>query len=165
MPPVAVQIVEILWTKATRGAPRASERVALPRAMPLTAMDAHYQAEYFRIAEWNDFRVDRLASGTAPSLPRLERSLRLQWLDDGQLALGLLPGTREGKPPRAPRPQAIRLAPGEYARLMINGRHVSYSGQFYSEVTYNVAFGGDFHPERFLGATPDREFKLLADLF
>lgn len=165
MPPVAVQIVEILWTKATRGAPRAGERVALPRALPLTAMEANYQAEHFRIAEWNGFRVDRLASGSAASLPRLERSLRLQWLDDGRLVLGLLPGMREGKPPRAPRPQAIRLAPGEYARLTINGRHASHSGQFYSEVTYNVAFGDDLHPERFLGVAPDREFKLLADLF
>ena len=50
-----IQVVEILWTKATRGAPRAHERVSLPRAFPFSAGDQPCVIQRYQMSEWKDF--------------------------------------------------------------------------------------------------------------
>ncbi|MCB1032315.1 MAG: hypothetical protein KDD47_00585 [Acidobacteria bacterium] len=57
------------------------------------------------------------------------------------------------------------MASGDYVRLTVNARHTSYSGQHYSETTYNVACGEDVATDRFLLGPPDRELDLRANLF
>jgi hypothetical protein len=61
--------------------------------------------------------------------------------------------------------EALTLRPGEVARLLINGRHASYSGQWYSQYVYNVANDVTVTADRFLQGKPDHEFSLAADLF
>jgi hypothetical protein len=60
---------------------------------------------------------------------------------------------------------AVTLRPGEFARLLINGRHSSYSGQWYSEFVYNVATGDAIPADRFVRGLPDHEFSLASNLF
>ena len=48
---------------------------------------------------------------------------------------------------------------------MVNGRHTSYSGQWYSEYVYNVTSGSELASNRFLAGEPDHEFSLAANLF
>jgi hypothetical protein len=77
----------------------------------------------------------------------------------------LIWGPSIGQPRRENKRRAITLKPGETARLSINGRHASYSGQFYTEATYNVAFGNNISNDVFIKAEPDSVFDLRADLF
>src|SRR2546423_14994943 len=161
---VVVQVVEIRWTKATRGAPRANERAALPRAFVLSGMQGNYVVQRYRLDEAAGFRPELLKEASSPVVPRLERSLALKLRDDAHLALGLVWDSIEGQPRRHPQREAVHLAPGESARLVINGRH-TYTSTSYTEVVYNVAYGETVASNRFLAGPPDHVFSLAADLF
>ena len=53
-----------------------------------------------------------------------------------------------GQPRRRDKLNALTLSKGRVARLLINGRYTNYSGQFYTEATYNMPFDDvttDFH--------------------
>lgn len=162
---IAVQVVEIGWTKATRGAPRANERARLPRAFILPHTGAAYACQHYLMHEQEGFAAVLKKERQADRAPLKERSLILRERDDGVLVLGLKWDPSEGQPRRSPSNSAIRLAPGQSARLVLNGRHTSYLGQEYSEVIYNVAYGEAIAPERFLCAEADRQFSLAAHLF
>ncbi|CUI09513.1 hypothetical protein [Massilia antarctica] len=162
---IAVQIVEIRWTKATRGAPRATERALLPRAFALLQTGSAYCCQHYLMREDDGFAAVLTKEKQAEHAPRKERSLLLREHDDGLLVLGLRWDAAEGQPRRSGSNIAIRLAPGHSARLVLNGRHTSSHGQEYSEVIYNVAYGDTIARERFLGCEPDQQFSLAAHLF
>ena len=161
---LVVQIVEIIWTKATRGAPRANERAAVPRAFPVHGDRATYLRQHYRMIESEDFAPTLLTEESSETVPSQQRSLRIRKTSDSKLSLGLVWSPIEGQPSRHPKPEAIELSAGQFARLIINGRHTSYSGQHYSEVIYNVAFVETPQPHVFL-REPDHEFSLAANLF
>lgn len=161
---IAVQLIDIRWTKTTRGAPRANERAALPRAFALLHTDAQYCYQYFLIHERDGFAAVLKKEKQADHAPLKERSLVLSRRDDGLLALGLKWDPSEGQPRRSASNTAIRLAPGQTARLVLNGRHASCLGQEYSEVIYNIAYGS-IAPGCFLAREPDQQFSLAAHLF
>jgi hypothetical protein len=161
---LVVQVVEILWTKATRGAPRSNERVSLPRAFPITDESSDCIIQRHRILESEAF---------APRLVKLERfasppgsvdALQVVPLADGAFSLGVYGTPYSGQPKRRPLLNAIKLKSGQSARLVINARHTHYSGQHYSETVYNVACGNSVAPAQFL-TPPDQELDLKADLF
>ena len=160
-----VQIVEIIWTKATRGAPRSNERVALPRAFLLDTTPAQYQVQRYRMAEWESFRPTVVQRDLKPSIPASEDQLRIAPLGPNQFALGLLGASHGGQPRRHPVPEALVIQSGQFARLVVNARHTSYSGQWYSETVYNVAYGDDLASDRLLTRPPDHEFDLKTNLF
>lgn len=162
---VLVQHVEIVWTKATRGMPRAAERARLPRVYAVTPVGAVYGYVRLRLQEADDFRVVLQEQREAPQIPASAGSLCLRRGADDRLVLGLRWTWLRGQPPRHPRPEALRLAPGQWAQLQINGRHASHSGQWYTEDTYNVACGPGIEPEVFRSRPPDAVFSLAADLF
>lgn len=162
---LAVQIVEILWTKATRGAPRADERARLPRAFPLSDAVSEYRVEPHRLSEWGGFAHQPLDVRLADSVPSHEGVLSIRRESGDTCLLGLIGAPGLGKPRRHPRPETLRLQPGETARLVINARHASYAGQHYSETVFNVAYGDRIDSSCFVSRSPDYVFELLADLF
>ena len=162
---LVVQVVTILWTKRTRGAPRSRERVALPRAFPILTGAGPCIVQHHRIAEWETFSPTLVKSESLPSVPGRVEILRISREAGGRLILGFLGTPAFGRPKRHPIEKALAVASGDYVRLTVNARHTSYSGQHYSETTYNVACGEDVATDRFLLGPPDRELDLRANLF
>jgi hypothetical protein len=163
---VVVQIVEILWTKATRGAPRANERSALPRQFILSGEADAYVAEHHRLAEWEgNFALQPVKVETRQSVPGSEGELRIAKGQEGAVHLGLTGTPHDGQPRRTPVANGLVLRPGGYVRLLVNARHTSYSGQWYSEKVFNVAMGERIAGNRFLSAEPDQVLDLRANLF
>jgi len=163
---VVVQIVEILWTKATRGAPGANERSALPRQFILSGEGDAYVVEHHRLAEWEgNFAPQPVRVETRQSVPGSEGELRIARGRDGTVRLGLDGTPYGGQPRRAPLADGLVLKPGGYVRLLVNARHTSYSGQWYSERVFNVAMGEQVSGSRFLLAEPDQILDLRANLF
>ena len=162
---LVVQIVEILWTKATRGAPRSNERVALPRAFPIVGDRASYVVQRHRMAEWESFRPALIKTEARPTVPGSEGSLRISQGEDEAFTLGLLAEAHNGQPRRFTLQKAVKLKRGEYFRLTINARQTSYSGQYYTETIYNVASGEEVPPDRFLSSPPNHDLDFKANLF
>ncbi|MCZ8256272.1 MAG: hypothetical protein O9327_11465 [Polaromonas sp.] len=160
-----VQVVEILWTKATRGAPGSNLRAALPRQFAIDLMDSPYTLQHVRMAEWEDFSPRLVKREVKSFVPRIEGALAIQEDGNASFRLGLIGNPLGGKPYRYPVNQAVMLKPNESARLVINGRHTSYSGQWYSEYVYNVTSGTVIVADRFLRKAPDHEFSLAGHLF
>ena len=160
-----VQLVEILYTKDSRGAPASTVRNQLPRAFPLNVSShASYAFETVRLREADGFSPKLTAREEGVSIPRSQDHLLIEARED-RVLLGLRWSSSLGQPAREPRPRVIELQPGETAQLIINGRYTSYSGQLYTEATYNVAFGESLAVDVFLQATAPKVFDLRANLF
>jgi hypothetical protein len=162
---LVVQVVEILWSKATRGAPAANVRAALPRAFGIELHEGLFVLHHVKMVEWEDFSPRCIKSEVHASVPRVEGGLSIRQLPEGSYRLGLIGNPSGGKPHRHPVNEALTLQAGEFARLAINGRHTSYSGQWYSEYVYNAASAHRVSATRFLQGAPEHEFSLVADLF
>ena len=161
---LVVQLVEILWTKESRGAPQATVRARLPRAFAVPGASAPYTIQHIRIAEWEGFSPSHVKTEQKASVPGVEGSLRIELLSD-RVTLGLGGDPSGGKPVRHPAPQAVTLRSNEFGRLVTNARHTSYCGQYYSEHVFNVAFGDDVASDVFVRSAPDHEFSQSAHLF
>jgi hypothetical protein len=159
-----VQVVEILWTKATRGAPRSNERAVIPRAFAISRRDGEYVVQRHRMTEWEGFRPMLVEANIKPSVPGSEGLLRTSRGQRETVILGLLGTPYTGQPKRPVLPKVVELLPGEYARITLNARHATHSGQYYSETIYNVASGEDIAIDRFL-SEPDHDVDLKANLF
>lgn len=160
---LVVQQVTILWTKATRGAPRANERTSLPRAFVVEPCSALCLIQHYRMAEWNQFDIELQTSQSSPQIPGAVDALRLRPTPEKEIVLGF--GSHSGQPVRHPVNQAATLRAGQWAQLIVNARHTSYSGQHYSEDIFNVAYGDGLPPDVFLRGEPDYLIDLKADLF
>src|SRR3569623_481389 len=158
-----VQIVDIAWTKATRGAPRANERAALPHAFSLEPLASPFVLQRYCILEREGFAPRHLPAEAKDSIHSSVGMLRIVSESDGTFRLGFMSGS--GQPQRFRRNQVLRMAPGEYVRLVTNARHTSSSGQHYSETVFNVTCGEGVGVDRFLKTPPDREFDEKAHLF
>jgi hypothetical protein len=162
---VVVQRVQILWTKETRGAPRANQRAGLPRIFVVVHNDENFGFYFQQMIERDGFKVNLIEQRRAAKLAASEGSLVLKENADGELILGLRWSSADGQPKRYPRLEVIHLAKGQWAQLVMNGRHSNYSGQFYSEDVYNVAYGEPIASNVFIARAPDHRFSLAADLF
>lgn len=162
---IFVQQVDIIYTKASRGAPQSTVRNRSPRAFVMlgTGDDAFY-FEHYKLLESKDFVSELQDRSSAASPPKRKNSLAIESSEDS-VTLGLIWNGSVGQPFRRNKPRALTIRPGETARLSINGRHASYSGQFYTEATYNVAFGNSISNDVFIKAEPDSVFDLRAELF
>jgi hypothetical protein len=159
-----VQQVDILYTKASRGAPQATVRNHLPRAFVMHGGADAFYFEHYKLLESTDFALNLQDRSSAASPPKRKNGLAIE-LSENSVTVGLIWNASIGQPRRENKLRAIVLKPGETARLSINGRHASYSGQFYTEATYNVAFGNSISNDVFIKAEPDSVFDLRADLF
>jgi hypothetical protein len=160
-----VQQVDVLYTKTSRGAPQATVRNQLPRAFAMmVGTDTAFAFERYTLSEWRDFFPVLIDSGTAISLPHHQNNLVIAESRDA-VTLGLVWNNAIGQPPRRDQPAAITLKSGQTARLIINGRHASYSGQVYTETTYNVALGKHLEANVFTAAEPITALDMKANLF
>jgi hypothetical protein len=162
---LVVQVVEILWTKATRGAPRSNERVMLPRVFPIASGRGECMVQRHRIAEWEEFSPKLVKAGESLPLPGGVDVLRISRHSNGSFTLGVLGTPNAGQPKRRPIQRAVDVASGQYVRITINARHTTYSGQYYSETVYNVACGEEVEGNRFLLGPPDHDVDLKENLF
>jgi hypothetical protein len=160
-----IQIVEILWTKATRGAPRSNERASLPRSFILSGATGPYVVERHQFAEWQGFAPSPLKVEHKDALPGSEGVLRIAKGSDDIVRLGLLGTPNSGQPHRDAVADGLMLPPGSYGRLIVNARHTTYSGQYYSETVFNVTHGENVAADRFLVGEPDQILDLKANLF
>jgi hypothetical protein len=165
-PAVIVQRVEILWTKKTRSPPGAARRRATPRVFALDSARAPFVMERHRFRETarGAFAEGAVERATSETCPEHEGALVLQTEGD-VLVLGLRWDDRAGKPSRHPKTSAIRIRRGQTARLVINGRHAGYDDHWYTQETFNVAYGEDIDDDVFLKRRPDRTFSIEADLW
>jgi len=160
-----VQQVDIVYTKASRGAPQATVRNRLPRAFAILGSgDDAFYFEHYKLLESKDFVSNLQERSSAASAPKHKNSLVIE-LSENSVTLGLTWNGSIGQPRRQNKPRAVTIKRGQTARLSINGRHASYSGQFYTEATYNVVFGESIANDVFVKAEPDFVFDLRADLF
>ncbi|MDN3920794.1 hypothetical protein [Roseateles violae] len=167
---LVIQVIEILWTKASRGAPLSNLRSHLPRAFPidLAALDdddARCLIQQHRIVEWEGFRPVLHQREQLAAPPGSVEALRITALKGGVYGLGLLGTPKSGRPLRHPVPEAFELLPGEFACLSLNARHTSTRGQHYRETIYNVASGDPPPADRFLRGPPEHRLDLKANLF
>jgi hypothetical protein len=160
-----VQQIDILYTKKSRGAPAATHRNSLPRAFAMhSAGEAAFSFEHYKLLEWKDFVASLDEAARASAVPRHQGDLVVNPAGDA-VTLGLRWNQAIGQPPRRDQVEALTLSKGRTARLMINGRYTSHSGQVYTEATYNVAFGESIAVDVFLARDPDSLLDMRADLF
>lgn len=159
-----IQVVEILWTKATRGAPRSNERVGLPRAFPIAAAPQPCTIARHQMAEWKNFAPKLIVQEERNTIPGAVDVLQITALGQSCYSLGLFGTPHEGQPRRHPVLRAVTLKAGETARLITNARHTSYSGQHYSETIFNVGCGEQLAPDLFMQA-PTHLLDLKEHLF
>lgn len=116
--------------------------------------------------EWEGFVPQAVKAEHLPSIPGSIDVLRIQPEKGGAFVLGMLATPNTGsQPQRRAIPEAMRLLPGQWARLALNSRYTSSRGQHYTETLFHVACGLDIPRDRFLLGTPDHELDLKADLF
>jgi hypothetical protein len=127
---------------------------------------AYLRFRYFhRMLEENRFKAELKEQSFSDRPIDVEGSLVLKEKPGDGLMLGLRWTPADGQPKRYPRPEVIHLSRGQWAQLTMNGRHSSYSGQFYSEDIYNVAYGESIAPDVFFARIPDHRFSLADNLF
>jgi hypothetical protein len=162
---VWVQQVDILYTKASRGAPAATVRNHLPRAYPMQTNGVGvFFFERYKLLEWSDFAPTLEGSEQALSVPDRCGDLVIEASEEG-LKVGLRWNSAMGRPKRHDKPNAITLSGGDTARLIINGRYASHSAQVYTEATYNVAFGDSLTPDVFVEMRDPALLDMRADLW
>ena len=108
-----------------------------------------YGSEYCGILEWSGFvsTLEKCEEGAAT--PNLQGDLVIE-ATPSAVHLGLRWNQSIGQPRRRDKLRALTLPKGRVARFIINGRYTSYSGQYYTEATYNVAFDDDLESDVFL---------------
>ena len=162
---LVVQIIEIIWTKATRGAPRSKERASLPRAFPVESGVGECLVQRYRMSEREEFCPMLVVSSSSLPLPGVVGVLRIVPEAHSGYVLSFAGTPNLGQPKRRPIQNALKVVPDEFVRVIVNARHTSYSGQSYSESIYNVACGERVAIDRFLSGKPDHELDLNANLF
>jgi len=123
--------------------------------------------ERYRLVESaaGGFEQEPLKAEVHDSVPARIGDLVLE-LEKDTLRVGLSCDVfRTGQPKRRSVPHAVTLTSGAIARLVTNGRHTSYSGQWYTQDTYNVAFGDEILANAFVSRQPEHIFSQEADLF
>jgi hypothetical protein len=89
--------------------------------------------------------------------------LLLELLAEG-LHVGFRWDPEVGQPPRHERKKAFVLQPGDYGRVVVNGRHASDEGHWYSQETFNVAVGEDLVEQIFTARQPGSILDLRENL-
>jgi hypothetical protein len=117
------------------------------------------------MSEWEEFSPKLVKTDESLCLPGSVDVLRVSRESDGSVTLGVLGTPNAGQPKRRPIPRALNVGSGRYARVTINARHTTHSGQYYSETVYNVAFGEEVESNLFLLRQPDHDLDLKENLF
>lgn len=165
---LVIQVVELVWTKASRGAEGGAWRAEVPRALPIDLRpgDGPCVVQRYRLEAGDGFRPQLLSREPLAHIPGKEGHLRIRADGQDHFLLGLAGNPQKRPPPGWQEvPTAIALAPGQFIRFIVNARHTSLRGQWYVETTYNVAAGNELAADRFTHGAPHRELDLRGHLF
>lgn len=168
---ILVQEIRTDWSKVSRGAPGAAKRAAVPRALPLPLHRADrdfYALFEHRVffSEWEGFRdpgeqvacseeVGQVIYGCV-RLKLEGESLRVVWKYDPGYAGA---PSRDGNPK-----QAFTLRPGQWGRVVYNGRFGEDEGWYYRQTTFNVALAERASACVFTESEPAHVYKQVAEL-
>lgn len=158
-----VQRIRVVWTKASRGAPGAARRNAVPRALPFpTASDDAYVLHHATCLEEAGFTP---RSHQRHEDRHRDREGDLRFLTrDGTLHVGFEWSRETGEPQRRGKHDALVLTKNVYGRLTVNGRR-NLDVTTYSQDTYNLMLVERISQELFTARAPDREISLEVDLY
>jgi len=163
---IIVQHLTTVWTKASRGAPAANRRKAVPWAIPIDIREeAPWVFQSADFAESSDFTYRSDRQFTRHTHRERDRGLLLELLPDG-LHVGFRWEPEVGLPPRHERQNAFILAPERYGRVIVNGRHSLDEGHWYTQSVYNVVvIASRPMPNIFTARDPDELLDLRETLF
>jgi hypothetical protein len=179
-----VQVIRLHWDKSARGGQGARDRSSVPLGFGIPADHLLNADEQLHIEEshWGDrnafaepfhYRHQRVALDdgyrfgcvTVSTHPEgLLVHFRWDWTHGGAPDRWFITAT--GNAESASRDLVVR--PEQWVRVCYNGRFscIDSGNWWYEQVTVNVAlFGGEPSGQVFVGSKPEREFKLLADLW
>jgi hypothetical protein len=164
---IAVQLIEVLWTKASRGAPHSTARNQVPRALPLLPCTRSFAFQHFRFMEWTGFEQQLVEERCDDETPREVHELRLSRKPDLSLWAGLAYSAETGLPARKGQRWLAEISGTCSTRLCTNGRHTDAHGsQHYRQATYNLFVtpdGGDRN--NLVSTEPRRTFSMEANLW
>ncbi len=119
---VIIQLIYVTWTPKSRGAPEAIRRNAVAKSLPLQLVQSQFLFEKYYFGE-PDFAKGEPVDLIKDCMPEKIDSLFLEFQNE-ELIVGFHYNYYEiGKPGRYDKRPALRLRPGQYGRLMVNGRH------------------------------------------
>ena len=149
---LAIQIITVTWTKASRGGSAAAKRNQIPRAFVLRSHGGSLnviQRHAFNEVASGEFESRAFTSGQAPSPPTSIEGLLLEEVNN-ELIIGFSwNGNVHGMPNRGVKRRVGVLAAGENAQVRVNGRR-SAEAQWYTQHTFNVAYGSKLAENAFV---------------
>lgn len=141
---VIIQAITTHWTKASRGAPHAAARAAVPEAAALPAggrpSDGVFVHE-LEAVEATGFVLDDITADSRRDLPVTVAGVKVEIDDDhkDQVVVTRLANRWGGWPPRERERVVFRLAAGESGRAIRNARIGGARQWTYSRTVVNVA--------------------------
>ena len=140
-PSVIVQGITTRWTKASRGAPQAGLRAAVPEAATLPVMAGARHGVFvhgLEAREGDQFVLEELDAELHPELP--VTAFAVEVAAAGELVVATRSTDRWSGWPRRERPRVVfRLAAGEWGRCVRNSRLGGARDWQYTRVVVNVA--------------------------
>lgn len=166
---LVIQVVELVWTKASRGSAGGEWRAGVQRALPVDLQpgDGACVVQRYQLHAGDGFLPTLRSRESFPHVPGKEGALRIRSQADDQFLLGLAGNLDKRPPPGWPDiPTALVLMPGQFMRFIVNERQtLSRGNQRYVERAYNVTTGIEVPADRFTQGPPDRELDLRGHLF
>jgi len=136
---ILIQHIETIWTKKSRGMPKAAQRNAVPRKLKIPSEVASCQIFVHQVfaREWKDFNLEQKTEIFRESnkywtliFLKSEEQVQVFFTYDHY---------KHGQPNRGTyRKSLFKLQLGETGALHINGRFSSYSGQNYKQHFVNI---------------------------
>jgi hypothetical protein len=163
---VVLQRITVTWWKSARGAPAATLRNALPKALPLIPAKAAYVFQGHAFHEKGDGYAHRLVEETTSDEVPRQTGCIVHVVEQAGLSVGVFWGPYGGNPHRKSRPRAMLLAPGTIGRALVNARHTGSDGHwYYTRDIYNLALVERADEDLFTSAERIEVCDLEADLF
>jgi hypothetical protein len=164
---LAIQIISVAWTKASRGGVAAAQRNQIPRAFLLRSHGGSLnviQRHAFNEIAPGEFESKAITAGQAPTPPTNVEGLLLEEAND-ELVIGFSWNPIiHGMPNRGLKRRLVALSAGTSAQVRVNGRH-SAEAQWYTQHTFNVAYGSKAHASVFIGGPFTHVISLEENLF
>jgi hypothetical protein len=164
---LAIQVVTVTWTKASRGGTAAVQRNQIPRAFMLRSHGGSLnviQRHAFKEIAAGEFESRAITIGQAPSPPTNIEGLLLDEVNN-EVVIGFSwNGNVHGMPNRGVMRRLAVLASDENAQIRVNGRH-SAEAQWYTQHTFNVAFGAKVAENAFVDRLFTHVISLEDNLF
>ena len=164
---VIIQLIYVVWTVKSRWAPEANLRNAVAKSLPIQLDQSQFLFEKYSFGERGGFAQTEPTHLVKDRMPEEIENLFLE-IQNEDLIVGFHYNLYDiGKPGRYDKRLALRLHPGQYGRLVVNGRHTSFieDPNWYSQHTYNIAMVEQPTSDWFTSRKPDQICDLQADLF